>query len=190
MTGRSIESIDGYLAPLQLITAGVHGAEIRLGQEPIISTAQPLPPAAIEAVLALGENVHGARVEFKRSSLAVHYRSCPQAGPEIEEALRRVLSPWSGLIIRPGRMVYEVLPSHVSKGGAIDALLQLPQFSSRRPLVIGDDRSDETAFEAAKRRGGFAFTVAGEHNSPDCADFESPSEVRAWLTAFAARFGA
>lgn len=191
VTGRSIEAIDGYLAPLRPITAGVHGAELRLGHEQIISTARPLPPAAVEAVSALSKNVSGVKLEIKRSSLAVHYRSNPAVGPEIEQELRRVLTDRvSGFIIRPGRMVYEVLPSHVSKGGAIDALLELPLFFGRRPLVIGDDRSDETAFEAAERRGGLAFTVAGEHFSRDSADFESPLDVRAWLAAFAARFGA
>jgi trehalose 6-phosphate phosphatase len=190
VTGRSIEAIDAYLAPLRPITAGVHGAELRLGREQIISTALPLPPAAVEAISALSNKVDGVRIEIKRSSLAVHFRSNPAAGPEIEEELRRVLIDGaSGFIIRPGRMVYELLPSHVSKGGAIDALLELPLFFGRRPIVIGDDLSDETAFAAAQRRGGLAFTVAGEHFSRDNADFESPLEVRSWLGAFAARFG-
>jgi trehalose 6-phosphate phosphatase len=191
VTGRSIEAIDGYLAPLRPITAGSHGAEIRLGREPIVCAAQPLPPAAVEAVSALSKKVSGARIEIKRSSIAVHYRSNPEAGPEIEKELQSVLKdPLSGFIISAGRMVYEVLPSHVSKGSAVETLLELPQFIGRRPLVIGDDRSDETAFKAVERRGGVALTVAGEHFSNSTADFEKPSDVRAWLAAFAARFDA
>jgi trehalose 6-phosphate phosphatase len=191
VTGRSIETIDGYLAPLRPITAGAHGAEIRLGHEPILAAAPPLPPAAVEAISALSKKVGGASVEIKRSSIAVHYRSNPEAGPVIEEELRRVLTePMSGFVITAGRMVYEVLPSQVSKGNAVETILELPQFLGRLPLVIGDDRSDETAFKVAERYGGTALTVAGEHFSIETADFERPSEVRAWLAEFAARFGA
>ncbi len=191
VTGRSIDSIDLYLAPWRPVTAGAHGAEIRLGGEAIVQAAQPLPPEAVATVSALRGKVQGVKIEIKRSSIAVHYRSNPGAGPRIEHELRHALrGELSNFIILPGKMVYEIVPSHVSKGRAVEALLQLPQFSGRRPLMIGDDRSDEAAFRAAEQRGGLALTVAGEHFPKESADFSQPSEVRAWLTAFAASLGA
>ena len=53
--------------------------------------------------------------------------------------------------------------------------------------MIGDDIPDESAFGAALRNHGVALRVAGEHFSREVADFESPSDVRSWLAAIAAR---
>ncbi len=190
VTGRSIDAIDLYLAPWRPVTAGAHGAEIRMGREKIVQAAKSLPPEWVAAVSALCGKVQGASIEIKRSSISVHYRSNPGAGPRIEDELRQALRGELGdFVILPGRMVFEIMPSHVSKGRAVETLLELPQFSGRRPLMIGDDRSDEAAFRAAEQRGGLALTVAGEHFPKESADFSRPSEVRDWLAAFAASLG-
>jgi hypothetical protein len=75
-------------------------------------------------------------------------------------------------------MVDEMVPAHVSKRGAIEALMNLPQLP-----VHGSP--DVATFRAAVRLGGLALTVAGEAFPKENADFAQPSEVRAWLAAFA-----
>jgi trehalose 6-phosphate phosphatase len=75
-----------------------------------------------------------------------------------------------------------VLPRHVSKGAALEAMLALPVLKGRRPIMIGDDVPDESALAAAVRHGGLGLRVAGE-NFRKQADFSNPSEVRAWLAA-------
>jgi len=187
ITGRSLADIDCFLAPLRLVGAGVHGAEFRTevdGQ--IRSIAEPLAPSVIEAVSKLVSFDRGIIIEPKRCSIAVHYRLAPAAGPRLEAALRRILMGGPDhLILCQGRKVIEVVPRHVSKGAALDRLLQLPAFHGRRPIMIGDDVSDQSALELAARRDGQGLRVAGEHFGRKEADFDGPAHVRAWLSTLA-----
>ena len=80
--------------------------------------------------------------------------------------------------------VIEVVPRHVSKGAALEALLALPPFRGRRPIMVGDDVPDESALLAAERHGGRGLRVAGEHFGGQ-ADFRGPHEVRVWLASIA-----
>lgn len=191
VTGRSVGDIDSYLNPLHVVVAGGHGAEIRVGPNELVCAASPISPSMVDAVRALSTRFEGTSVEIKRSSIAVHYRSNPGAGGALEGELRRLLSEkYDDFSVCMGRKVCELVPSHVCKGAAIKALLTLPQFQGRRPIVIGDDLSDESAFAIAESLGGVALKVAGEHFSPEAADFREPSEVRDWLASFAAGLGA
>jgi trehalose 6-phosphate phosphatase len=189
VTGRSVNDLERHLAPSRLVIAGAHGAELRLAPDRFASTAAPISPAVVAAASALSERFDGVKVEVKGRSIAVHYRANPEAGPAIERDLRALLSEsHSEITICPGRKVHELVPAHVSKGAAIETLLRFPPFHGRRPLVIGDDFTDESAFQAAERNGGLGLRVAGEHFSKDIADFNEPSEVRDWLAVFAASF--
>ena len=130
----------------------------------------------------------GIIIEPKVYSIAVHYRMAAAAEPQIEAALQAILadSP-DHFILCPGRCVIEVVPRHVSKGAALEALMALPAFKGRRPVMIGDDVPDESALAAAVRHGGYGLRVAGEHFSAAIADFASPAAVRSWLASLAAR---
>jgi trehalose 6-phosphate phosphatase len=112
----------------------------------------------------------------------------PAARLQIAVALQEILDNGPDhLILCKGRAVFEVVPKHISKGGAIDALLQLPAFRGRRPIMIGDDISDLSAFESTVRHGGLALRVAGEHFPRDAAEFDGPAHVRTWLSDLARR---
>lgn len=189
VTGRPVSDIDAYLVPLRPIIAGACGAELRVKLNQIIFTAPPMPTNVVSAVRAFG-GLEGVSIEIKRSSVALHFRSNPKIGPEIEAGLQELLAEdLYDLTIRPGRKVFEVMPKQVSKAGAVEALLQFPQFRGRRPIFIGDDSTDESAFEFVERLGGKALRVAGEHFSKEIGDFEDPADVRSWLAAFAASYG-
>jgi trehalose 6-phosphate phosphatase len=189
VSGRTVSDINRFLAPLELVAAGVHGAELRtVPNGEVLLTVGPLEPWVINAVSQLSRIAAGVVVESKLYSIAVHYRMAPAAEAQIEAALRRILedSP-DHLILCPGRRVIEVVPKQISKGAALEALLHLPAFRGRRPVMIGDDVPDESAFDAAVRNRGLALRVAGEHFSQKAADFESPAYVRSWLATIAAR---
>lgn len=185
VTGRPISDVDRFLAPFAPAAAGIHGAELRSQCDGHIeATAPPIDRSIVDAVHRLANSEPSVIVEEKRASIAVHHRLAPAAGPRLQAALERILEQGPDhLILCPGRKVLEVVPRQVSKGTALEHILSLPRFRGRRPIMIGDDRSDETAFAAAVRLGGCGLKVAGENFSIEAADFANPAEVRAWLAA-------
>jgi trehalose 6-phosphate phosphatase len=189
VTGRPIVDVDRFLAPLTPIAAGVHGAEMRTTVDGDVHlVAEPIEAVVVEAVREIARAEPGVIVELKRASIAVHYRLAPDVGPRIEMALRRVLSEsHDHLILCSGRKVLEIMPRYISKGAALEQLADLPAFRGKKPIMIGDDASDETAFDAAARLGGRGLKVAGGRYHAEEATFAGPAEVRAWLSAFVRR---
>lgn len=192
VTGRSISDIDRLLAPLKPVAAGVHGAEFRTHDDgEIVNIAQQLDPVILEAVSRLVSIDPGIVIEPKHSSIAVHYRLAPATGPQIERVLQSILANGPDhLILCAGRKVIEIVPKQVSKGTAIETFMHNPTFRGRRPVMIGDDISDQSAFEVAIRLGGLGLKVAGELYAREQADFEDPVHVLAWLSALAERIDA
>jgi len=185
VTGRPIADIDRYLSPLSLVVAGVHGAEIRASDNGSVELmAPPIMPTVVEAVQRMAEGIPGILVEVKKTSISVHHRLAPDLGPAIADGLQKILddSP-DHLILCGGRKVFEIVPRHISKGAALETLLGLQPFRGRRPIMIGDDISDQSAFDAAIRLGGMGLKVAGEHFSRKIADFAGPADVHEWLDA-------
>lgn len=186
LTGRPIADVDRLLAPLAPVAAGIHGAELRCSPGGAIEQlAGPIDEDVLAAVRLAVANEPGCAVEPKRASLAVHYRLAPDAGPRLETALQRILDNGPDhLMLCPGRRVLEIVPRHVSKGSALKSLMGLPMFRGRVPVMIGDDVTDESAFEAAHGLGGLGLRVAGEYFAQASAHFTGPDDVRTWLATF------
>jgi trehalose 6-phosphate phosphatase len=62
--------------------------------------------------------------------------------------------------------------------------MQREPFQGRRPVFIGDDITDDAAFAMLHRFGGKGYSVARDAIHADRI-FESPMEVRAWITHMA-----
>lgn len=189
LTGRPIQDVDRLLAPMVPIAAGVHGAELRsVPHGEVASLAAPIDAGIVHAVQRVAEAHAGVLVELKRASIAVHYRQKPALALPLEAALARILEDGPDhLLLAHSRQVLEIVPRQVSKGAALEAIMCLPAFAGRRPIMIGDDVPDLSAFEAAIRFGGKGLKVAGEQFSQAEADFARPAEVRGWLAAMAVR---
>ena len=189
LTGRPVADLDDHLAPFRATIAGVHGGEIRLLPSAVVyQTIDPIEPAVIARLERAVVDLAGVRIEPKGLSVAVHWREAPHALGVLEARLQALLARQAEqLMLLRGRRVFEILPRGVSKGGALADFAAHPPFVGRRPVMIGDDVSDESAFAAAERVGGGALRVAGEHFAPGLADFTGPDEVRAWLTDFLRR---
>lgn len=183
ITGRGIAELDRYLHPFRPVTAGVHGAEMRLLEDGAIQRRAPaLDLEIVAAVERIAGHFPDTLIEHKKSSIAIHFRSDPAAALNLEADLRDLLSLYPDrLMLCPGRKVYEVVSRGVSKGAALEMLAQLPAFQGRRPIMIGDDYSDESAIDAAARLGGCGLRVGGEHFNGATAHFSDPTGVRAWL---------
>jgi trehalose 6-phosphate phosphatase len=121
----------------------------------------------------------------------VHYRNAPLARAALESEVAAIVAASSyDLVIRRGRKVLEAVPKGYSKGTALTLLASHPPFKGRRPVMVGDDVGDESAFLAAERLGGLALRVEGEHFGPTTADFAGVEKVHAWLEALALRLAA
>lgn len=189
LTGRKIDDVDRLLAPLKLPVAGVHGGELRFEPEGETEVeSAPVPEPLTEAVERLAHSIPGVLVEHKGISLAVHYRAVPDKEPMLETALRALLDSHSEqLVLSHGRRVLELTPSASTKGLALRRLMETRRFQGRRPVMIGDDVSDESALEAATRLGGLGLKVKGEHFQKGATHFRGPADVRQWLEDLAER---
>jgi trehalose 6-phosphate phosphatase len=82
-------------------------------------------------------------------------------------------------------MVVEVKPAGAHKGTALRRLSALPPFAGRRPVMLGDDTTDEDAIEAALALGGVGVKI-GPGASAASLRAPDPAAVRAWLAREAA----
>lgn len=183
LTGRTVAEADALLAPLRLVTAGVHGTELRLDEGGEVGRLAPrVGDDLVAKVHGIARLTPGVTVETKGAGLAVHYRNAPAAGPAIEAELDRILDHGTNdLALSRGRRVFEILPAKVSKGAALLSIAGRPPFAGRVPVMIGDDCSDESALAAAEQLGGAGFKVAGEHFAAGSAQFQGPRQVLAFL---------
>jgi trehalose 6-phosphate phosphatase len=189
LTGRRVADADRLFAPLKLIASGVHGTELRSERGGTVATlAPPIPSEVIQAMNNISCIASGILVEQKGCGVAVHYRNAPLARRALETELAAIVAGSSyDLVLRQGRKVLEAVPRGYSKGTALTALASRPPFKGRRPVMVGDDVGDESAFLAAERLGGLALRVAGEHFDSGTADFDGVHSVRVWLKALASR---
>lgn len=187
LSGRSIRDIDRLLLPLSLPAAGQHGAEIRLGPEAPITCAVPaaLPPAWRAELAALAREDQRILIEDKGLSMAVHYRNTTDAEPRVRRELMRLVATDARFVLRPGKCVLEVCPRGADKGTALSRFMSGPPFAGRLPVVLGDDVTDEAAFDAARSIGGDGLRV-GPLTAVSAASFPDPQAVRDWLVVCAA----
>lgn len=184
VSGRALSDLDLRLGLPALPKAGQHGLERRDACGRLRVHAAPLPARrAIEAALApLVERHSGLLLEDKGLTLAVHYRQAPELAACVRRLLRRcVAQAGEGLVVQEGKCVVEVKPVGVDKGTAVAEYLAESPFAGRRPVFIGDDRSDENGFAAVNARDGISIGVgAGDFGARfRLADVAA---VRAWLS--------
>lgn len=179
ISGRSLEGIDS-LFPGGRDAAGSHGAEWRRGATSAtigLDWHRALTAGLGVAVAALP----GVRVETKPCALALHYKANPAARAEVEKIAAR-LAAAAPLPLRTlaGKDVVELLPTGIDKGRAIERFMAQAPYAGRRPVFVGDDRTDEDGFAMVNRAGGISIKVGPE---PTVARqrLTGPEAVRAWL---------
>jgi trehalose 6-phosphate phosphatase len=185
VSGRTIAVLDRLLSPTGLPTVGVHGGEFRTSADgKIIEINPPLPKPLQDRAWALIDGLKvqwpGLRGEDKGAAFAFHYRLAPEAAPALHAALMALqLGPeWE---ILAGSAIYEIRSRGQSKGDAVRRLMQLPAFAGRKPLFVGDDRTDLDGIKAAVELGGGGITVGGLRAEGASWALANPAAVRAWL---------
>ncbi len=186
VTGRDIATLDQFVAPHIFPVSGVHGFETRLGDGSIHRLSANMGALARieEALAACARQYDGLLLEAKPASVALHYRQRPELGPICEKVANDALCGDTSLRIMQGKMVVEVKAHGGDKGQAIAAFLENPPFKARRPVFIGDDVTDESAFAVINARAGISIKV-GAGDTIARYRLADPSAVHDWLGHFA-----
>jgi len=184
VSGRPLGDIDHLFAPLRLPAIGGHGAEIRPSPHdgPETEHAHALDGGLRDRLAELAVGAPGVLVEDKGYSLAVHYRLAPEQEGRVKRAVAAIRADWpqEAIEVLPGKSVVEIKPARFHKGAAIRELMRHKPFAGRRPIFVGDDTTDESAFAVMPEFNGMGFSVGREvPGTAHC--FAGPSDVRRWL---------
>jgi alpha,alpha-trehalase len=191
ISGRDLSDIRQRVGIRGLWYVGSHGYEMvgPDGSEHQHEAAAATIPVLQQAATELGdtlESIPGVRVEHKRFAVTVHYRNV--ATGEISGVIETVsrCGRLHNLRVTTGRKLIELRPDHEwNKGRALAWIRQRISRSGRGlPVYVGDDSTDEDAFDAVQFSGiGVVVRHAEDDDRPTTAQFSlnSPAEVVAFL---------
>ena len=181
VSGRDLRDVKAMVELEDIYYAGSHGFEIvtpsgkRLDGDPgaVFLPALSEAEAALERATA---GVPGLWVERKKFSIAVHYRQvAPEDVASVEPLFADVASRYDRLQRVAGKKIYELQPRvDWHKGKAVLRLMEELGLRGGKGLAIyiGDDVTDESAFEALAGVG-IGVVVTGEQR-PTAAEYRLP----------------
>lgn len=190
VSGRPIANLDLIFAPLRLPAIGGHGAEIRpdAKQDAYEQRAVTLDRGLRQTLRDIAARYPGVATEDKGYSMALHYRLALEHGLRVVDDVFRTCRayPPETFEILTGKAVIEVKSIGFNKGTAVRELMTYPPFAGRTPIFVGDDTTDEAAFEVVPEFNGFSISVGRKVPGVD-AVFPTPNDVRRWLDRIAQR---
>ncbi len=169
ISGRTLEDIRRRIGIAGITYAGNHGLEI---EGPKVKFRYPIPRTARSALddvrRVLGKTlfaVPGVFLEDKGATLTVHLRKVKHGELRmVEYAVSEATRPYriqEGVVVRPGKETFEIRPSvEWNKGKTVLWLLEKGAVADGEPpwpLFVGDDRTDEDAFQAIRARGATVY---------------------------------
>lgn len=180
VSGRDRQVVQELMGLDNLIVAGSHGFDIWTSDEGTIEHAAGSGfEELIEEVKTRLEketrDIEGASVEPKKASVAVHYRRVSEEERQkVKDTVDDLLAGRPDeLKMTPGKMVYEVQPKiDWDKGKAVLYLLETLELDRDDvvPLYVGDDVTDEDAFEALEETSPKGIGVfVGHVDDPEVA---------------------
>ena len=199
ISGRDRKDVHERVGLDNLVYAGSHGFDIAWpdnGTEPRADCTKyrDLLEEVGEALERKLASVEGVIIEPKSCSVAVHYRLTNEAGAvAVKAAVEGLLANHPRLRGVSGKKVYEILPGlDWDKGKAVLWMLKALDLDGPdvMPVYVGDDITDEDAFNALEGRGICVYVSDGvDGGAPPAADYcvKDPDEVEILLTFLADR---
>jgi trehalose 6-phosphate phosphatase len=181
VSGRAIGDLERHLDCSGMAISGSHGLELRLADGTHVPLAAPFDLAEVrEKIERFAAQTQGLLVETKPSSIALHFRKAPDEAERVQRFMSALASK-TGLAIQAGKMVLEIRPRGADKGDAVRAFMAEPEFGGARPVVVGDDVTDEDAFEAAAAMSGAGILVGPPRDSAARYRLDDVAAVADWL---------
>ena len=167
VTGRDVAVVRDFVRLDEIGYAGCHGLDIEgpAGSGLRYEAAGTVLPAldGAEADLRGGlSGIAGALVERKRYSVSTHYRLVGRGdAPFVEDVVATVARRYPELRRERGKKVFELRPDVAwDKGSAVAWLLSALSLDPGAAICVGDDETDEHAFELL---GGAGVSIVVEH---------------------------
>ena len=191
LSGRTLADVDRLSMPRVFAAGGLHGAERRDARGAVVrsfasaATSSRVARACADAVRdrpdITVESKHGAAFAF-------HYRAAPAQEADVRELAHAIAASTDGeFVVQLGERVAELVPCGPTKGACVVAFAGEAPFAGRRPVVVGDDLTDESAFAQARELGGFGVVVGARRPTGATFALDDPAATRAWLDALARR---
>jgi alpha,alpha-trehalase len=195
VSGRGLADIRARVGLPGIWYAGSHGFELTAPDgthhqnDDAVAAVGALQAAAAELRTELA-SIDGIMVEDKRFSVAVHYRNVADAQVAEVSASARAAGQRRGLRITGGRKVVELRPNlDWDKGKTLDWIAgRIDGPDPLLPIYIGDDLTDEDAFDAVRRDGvGIVVrhTEDGDRRTAARFALDSPDAVRRFIERLA-----
>lgn len=188
VTGRPLAFVDRLFPGNGLFLAGLHGAELRSGDQEIVpaATADLRFEAAKKRLRHAVSRWRGVLVEDKGRAVALHYRQAPEMEIPVKVLMQKMAPSLPGWTLQPGKFVVEFRPAGQDKGSALKFFMERNPFAGRLPLAVGDDVTDEAMFAAANAIGGFSVRVGSPLNSSYALGrIATPDQLRRWIAKLA-----
>jgi trehalose 6-phosphate phosphatase len=196
VSGRDRKVVQELMGLDNLIVAGSHGFDI---WSPEGGTIQREEGAGFEELLEevkerldkeIG-SIEGTLIEPKKTSVAAHYRLVSEEErPKVKEVVDQLLAEHpEELKVTPGKMVYQLQPKiEWDKDKAVLYLLEALDLDRGDvvPIYMGDDITDEHAFEALSEKGIGIFV--GRADDPEVAGRTTSAEYILYTVPEVERF--
>lgn len=195
VSGRALDDLKDRVGLQGIIYAGNYGLEIEAPWLKFVNpNAEAIKPLLCDLHQQLSsglKTIEGAFVENKGLSLSVHYRLVAEGQTDevrsIVERITRIAVMKGTIQVTSGKKVYEVTPAIAwHKGKVIDLLFK--EHTKRAgtgialPVFLGDDVSDQEAFNTVDKRNGISIFVGKERTKSGARYFlKAPTEVEEFL---------
>ncbi len=193
VSGRALEDLQRMVRLGGLCYVGNHGLELEGTKmryvNPAARRCQPVLRRIAAALRLRLRPIKGAWVEDKGLTLSVHYRRVdPAEKILVRNGLNEVVRPYQekGQVrVTQGKEVFEVRPPvRWNKGTMVRWLLARREAMTGAevlPVYVGDDVTDEDAFEALGRRGITVAVGAAGPLTEAAYAVKSPADVKQFL---------
>ncbi len=161
ISGRTIADLEGFLPGFDGALVGAHGSEFRLDGDR--SQVDDIDLGTVQRLQRLvrdyGDLVPGFLVEDKPTGVVLHFRQAEEKSGLALKFMESVANAAEGFRLQPALMAFELKPCSVGKDVAMRKLLDAPPFAGSRPVVAGDDLTDEPALGLAQELGGVGVKI-------------------------------